>query len=73
MTEVTRERLEAALRELVVKWHKPHGDCKEDNHEYDCFCSVYDDCAEELEAALAASVAELDAVSAHDDRKCCPE
>jgi hypothetical protein len=58
MAEVTRERLEAALREIAAKWRKPHGDCGEDNHEHDCFCSVYDDCAEGLDAALAASVAE---------------
>jgi hypothetical protein len=38
-----------ALKTLAEKWRKPHEDCKEDNHVFDCFCSVYDDCADELE------------------------
>jgi hypothetical protein len=41
-----------ALKELARKWRQPHDECTEDNHVFDCFCSVYDDCADELESEI---------------------
>ena len=43
-----------ALKALATAWRKPQGDCKsEDNHEFDCQCPVYDDCADALEDLVA--------------------
>jgi len=41
------------LKILAWEWRQPHGDCTEDNHEFDCQCPVYDDCADELENRIA--------------------
>ena len=48
------------LRKLITKWRKPQGDCAEDNHAHDCFCPVFDECADELEALLPAVERELE-------------